>query len=124
MCPFDVRLALICLIALTGVAAAAPTVPAITAQDLRDVADGSQAVEDLVLQISLQDRIAMIHKLIRAGGSCKPIDTACVVHAEYEPPKVKDTWKSPCFRRWNLYVLLNLFPGDETIHLDAKEMSV
>jgi hypothetical protein len=116
-----VRLALVlCLLVLTG---AAPATPSLTAQDLIDVSEGAIDPESLTASMPAADRVAAIHKLIRAGASCNraPSD-GCEIGVFYQSPRPKDTAKSPCFRRWELYTLLFSFPIDETLHLDAKEM--
>jgi len=126
-CPFYVRLVLACLIALTTGAAAAPaitpTTTAITAQDLQDVANGAREPVEFTNLMPMKDRLAAIHKLIRAGGSCKTaVAESCPNLAEYQPPDDKETSKSPCFRRWHLYTLLYDLPVDDPLTLDASEL--
>jgi hypothetical protein len=117
-----VRFAVVCVLVLTGVASAAPATPAITAQDLIDVANGARQPDDLTASMPLQDRVAAIHQLVRAGGSCKLAPDGCEVTGDYEAPDSKATAKSPCFRRWELYTLLYDLPLDEMLHLNAGEL--
>ncbi|HTL34413.1 MAG TPA: hypothetical protein VL326_14900 [Kofleriaceae bacterium] len=120
------RLALVWLLALTATSAAAPAITptkqAITAQDLRDVANGERDAGELTDLIPMKDRLAAIHKLIRAGGSCKITPESCANNNDYEAPDDAATSKSPCFRRWHLYTLLYDLPVDDPLTLDAAEL--
>jgi len=86
------------------------------------VVDGLRAPEEVADLIPVKDRVAGIHRLIRTGGSCKRIDATCGAAADYASPGDKETARSPCFRRWELYTLVMSLPPDEMLRLDAKEL--
>jgi len=118
-----VRLAVVCLLAVTSAASAAPKKQfAPSGQDLRDVAEGAFDPQDVLVNVSIPDRMRAIHQLIRKGGSCKRNDNGCSEEADYDLPGAQDTERSPCFRRWYLHTLLRSIDPSQTLNLDASEL--